>query len=86
MKINVSMNDELVSRIDEYAKSNYMSRSSFMAFVCTKYLNEVEVINSLKNVSLAVRKIAETGQADEETLRELAEFEKLSQIILSAKF
>lgn len=86
MKINISMSDELVSRVDEYAKANYMSRSAFMSFCCTKYLNEIEVMNSLKNVAFAIRKISETGQADEETLRELAEFEKLSQILLTAKF
>lgn len=86
MKLNISINDELAARIDEYAKSNYMTRSAFISFCCTKYLNEIEVMSSLKNVTLAIRKIAETGQADLETLKELEEFEKFSQVLLQSKF
>lgn len=32
MRVNMTLNDELLARIDNYSKSNYMIRSSVVSF------------------------------------------------------
>lgn len=77
MKINVSINDDLLKKIDEYVASNYMTRSGFISFISNKYLVEVESQALLKDLSKAMRKIADTGKIDDEILEQLEAFEKV---------
>lgn len=81
MKINITLNDELVSRIDNYADNNYMSRSGLISLACTQFLNAYEVTNSLIEMTLAVKKIADTGKLDKETLEQLEDFERISKML-----
>ena len=43
MKVQVSLDERLVDRIDNYADANYMSRSGLISFVMSLYLNQVGV-------------------------------------------
>lgn len=85
MKINISLDDDLVQRIDSFADSNYMSRSGFISFACTQYLNSAEVIVMVKDMSLAMRKIADSGKIDSETMEQLKDFERLSMLLMSGQ-
>ena len=40
MKVQVSLDEKLVERIDSYAAENYMSRSGFISFATSQYLNQ----------------------------------------------
>ena len=56
-KINITLDEELLDRIDKYAKSNAMSRSGLLAMSAAQYLNAVESmpsINKLLNSMVAV--------------------------------
>lgn len=39
MKVQMSLNDELVQRLGKYAKENYLSRSAVMSIAVNQYLN-----------------------------------------------
>ena len=84
-KVMVSIDDELLNRIDNYADSNYMSRSGLLALAACQYLNANEVMLLVKDMSLAMRKIADTGKIDHETKEQLEEFERISKILVGAK-
>lgn len=77
MKLNVSLNDELVEKIDNYADKNYMTRSGFIAFATNQYLNQVEIMNVMKEMNVALKKISEINEIDEESKKTLEMFEKL---------
>ena len=47
MRINVTINDELLQKIDEYAKSKYMTRSAFLALAADTYINQANVMENL---------------------------------------
>lgn len=81
MKIQISIDDKLLERIDTYASNNYMSRSGLISFSCNQYLNGVEAMMMLKDMSLAMRKIADTGTLDSETMEVLENFERVSKMI-----
>jgi metal-responsive CopG/Arc/MetJ family transcriptional regulator len=80
MKVNITLNDELVSRIDCYADDNYMSRSGLVSLACTQFINQADVTKAIKDMALSMRKIADTGIVDAETKEKLEDFERLSKI------
>lgn len=83
MKVNITLNDDLMKRIDNYADENYMSRSGLISLACAQYLNQVEVLTLVKDMSLAMRKIADSGKIDSESMQKLEEFEKMCRILVS---
>lgn len=85
MKVQISLDDKLMERIDNYADSNYMSRSGFFTFASNQFLNQVEVMALVKDMSLAMRKIADTGELDHETIEQLEDFERISKMLIGLK-
>lgn len=47
MRLNISINDDLLQKIDEYAKSKYMSRSAFLSMAADTYINQANVMDNL---------------------------------------
>ena len=85
MKINISLDDELVKRIETYADNNYMSRSGFISLACTQYLAQADVVTAIKTLTLAMQKIADTGTVDKETMQQLEDFERLSKLLVAGR-
>lgn len=81
MKLNISIADELVQRIDKQADSLYMSRSGFISSACAQVLNTTEMMVAIKEVSLAMRKIADTTVIDDESKQRLEDFERMVKLI-----
>ena len=42
VKLQVSLDERLVERIDGYAAANYMSRSGLISFFMSEYLNQFD--------------------------------------------
>ena len=81
MKVQVSLDDKLMDRVDAYAKSNYMSRSALISLATTEYLNHADVISVIKDIGLCMRKIADDDSVDDETLKELEDYERLCKVL-----
>lgn len=84
-KVQISIDDELLERLDKYAENNYMSRSGFIALACNNYLSSVEALSLIRSLDMAMRKIADTGVIDFEAQKQLEEFERFSSMILGGK-
>lgn len=82
MKVGITLDDNLVRRIDVFADENYMSRSGLISLAVTQYLNSAEVTKAIRDMSLAIRKIADTGCIDDDTQKELEDFERLSRMLV----
>lgn len=83
-KITISLDDELVKRADNYADKNYMSRSGLISLSLTQYLHSYDLVNAVKEMAFAMRKIADNGVVDEDTQKQLEDFERLSQMFVSS--
>ena len=81
-KVQISIDENLLDRIDSYADQSYMSRSGFITFACSQYLNQAEVVYAIKDLSLAMQKIAKDKQVDKDTLEKLEDFERLSRMLI----
>lgn len=85
MKVQMSLNDELVKKIDKYVEENYLTRSGFVSIACAQYLAGYELTCAIKEMALCLRKIADNGTVDAETLRELEDFERLAKMLVAGK-
>lgn len=85
MKLGITLDDELVKRMDTFADANYMSRSGLISFAVTQYLNAADVSQAIKEMALAMRKIADNGEIDEETRAQLEDFERVAKFLTNSK-
>lgn len=81
MKVTITLDDELMHKIDSYADENYTSRSGYIAAAVNQYIIQHEVVMALKGLSVAMNKIADTGKIDEETKTELEDFERIANLM-----
>ena len=80
-KIQITIDEELLNEVDNYCDKNYMNRSWLISHSLVQILNQQRVIDSLSNISIAVRKAAESGSIDENTKKELEQFEALCRLL-----
>lgn len=83
MKVQITLDDDLMRRVDEYADKNYMSRSGLLSFAITKYLNEADVVKAVGDMALCMRKIADKGTVDHDTMEQLEDFQRLCDLLVS---
>lgn len=81
-KINISIDDELLKRLDNVADKNYMSRSGLVSAACVQYINSSELLLAVKDMSLCMRRIADNGEIDEDTKNKLAELETFCKVAI----
>ncbi len=77
IKLQITMEEELLNDLDNYCDKNYMNRSFAISQAVIQVLNGQKIIDSIFNLSKAVRMAAEKGEMDEETKREIESFETL---------
>ena len=85
MKIQISIDDNLLVRADTFANQNYLSRSGLVALSLSHYLRQEELLSSIKNCSLAIQKVAHEGKLDPKTVELFNEFQTVSNIVLNNK-
>lgn len=85
IKVNITLDEELMRRVDEYAEENYLNRSSLVSLATTQFLNSADVTKAIKDMAFSMRKIADNGEIDDETRRELEDFERLSRMLVGVK-
>ena len=85
MKVNISLDDELVSRIENYADEMFMKKSGVISLACVQFLNAQEGIKAIRDMALAMRKIADKGEIDDETRHQLEDFERVAKMLSGMK-
>lgn len=84
MKANITLDDKLMERVDAYADNNYMSRSGLISVALTDYLNAKEMITSISDIAVTMKKIADKGIVDHETMEQLEDLERLANLFKSS--
>lgn len=83
VKVQISIEEDLLRQVEDYCDRNYTNRSMLISQSLVQVLNQQKMIDSLANVSIAVRTCAEKGgKMDEETVREIETFETLCKIFM----
>ncbi len=81
MRVNMTLNDDLLKRIDSYAKSNYMKRSSVVSFACNQFLMANEMQSLLVDMKRALQAIAANSTITDEQMKELEKFNILCDLM-----
>ena len=64
MKLSISLNDELVQRIDEYTKSMSISRSGFLAMAANQYFIQQQMLGALPDLLELNKKLDSLDSSD----------------------
>ena len=84
-KINITIEKDLLDDMDDYCEKNYFTRSALVSYSLVQVINQQKVIDSLRDASIAVRKVAETGVLDDESKKTLNDFEAVAKIMIPIK-
>jgi metal-responsive CopG/Arc/MetJ family transcriptional regulator len=84
-KVQISIDDNLLLKVDKLADSMYMSRSGFISYACSQVVNSNAVLVAISDVSLALRKIADTGTLSAEEKLQLEDFERVVKLVTGSK-
>ena len=76
-KINISINEDLLKRADKFGEDNSILRSGLISLSLSQYLAQQEVFVLLKGMNVAMKKIADKGEIDAETMEQLEDFERI---------
>lgn len=77
MKVQLTLNDELIERIDRFNESHYMTRTGFVTMACVQYLAQQEMFELLKDMRKCVNAIKDNKELTQEQLDELQGFAEL---------
>lgn len=80
MKINITIDDELLSRADDFAKKNYLSRSGLISYALNDYLTQKELFSAIASMGISMQKLADKKEIDDDFKAELENFYKLAAI------
>ena len=85
MRVNLSLSEELVEKLDKYAKDNFMTRSALVSFACNQFLTSFEIVDLMRKTTLCMREIADKGTIDDKTMKELEDMEYLLKVITTGR-
>lgn len=80
-KVNVSLPDELLVRLDEYADGNFMSRSGAISMMVNQYLTSRELQAQIKLMSAALQKLSNNVELTDEEKMQLLGFEQIAKAL-----
>lgn len=81
MKINISINDDLLSKADSYAEQNFLSRSGLISLALTQLLNQYEMINTVKQLGALIENVSQASDLDEALRSQLDDFKRISALL-----
>lgn len=80
-KINISMDDDLLAKVEKLADEMYMSKSGFISHACTQLVMQNLMVSAVTDLSVAMMKIAETNEIDDKSRQELEDIERLVRML-----
>lgn len=81
-KVQITMDSNLLKTVDEYCDKHFLNRSWMISQACLQVINQQKLIDAISTMSLAIKKAAETGELDDDTRKQLQDFEVLSKMFI----
>lgn len=82
VKVQITLENELLNMVDDYCDKNYMNRSWLISQSLMQVLNQQKLIDSFANLSIAIKNAVSSGELDEETRKEMQNFETLCTMLV----
>lgn len=78
IKVQITVDEQLLNRIDSYADDHYTSRSGAFALGAENLLMQDELRQAIGRIADAFQRIAMTGNMSDEDRQQLAAFQLLA--------
>ena len=82
VKVQITLEEDLLNQVDDYCDKNYMNRSWLISQSLVEVLNKQKMIYAIANISVSIRQVTESGNIDDDTRREFEKFEALCKIFM----
>ena len=79
------MDEELLNAVDKYCDKNFMNRSWLISQSLVQVINQQKMIDSIVNISVAMKNVSEKGEIDENTRKEMETFETMCKMFIGKK-
>lgn len=80
VKVQVTMDEALLQRLDEYADRSFNTRSGAVSLAVSQLLMQDDLQRSIRTMALAMQRIAENNEIDEESKKQLFAFQSLARM------
>lgn len=80
-KVNITMQDELLAWVDEYADANYTSRSGAITMMVNQFKTSKEMAETIKEMNAAIQKLAAGTELTDEEKMQLLGFEQIAKAL-----
>lgn len=83
MKVTISLDDNVLKRIDDYAKKNGVKRSGLISIACMEYLDAKDSLKAVEAISLVMRQFVDNSdeKLDDKTFQEFEDFERMVRLL-----
>ena len=84
-KVQISIDDDLLVKVDDYCKKNCITRSGFISMMCSQWLQKEELTKTLNILQGAMLKVTEGKDLPPEQQQELDDYMRLVSMFNQAK-
>ncbi len=81
VKVNITIDEELLCRIEKMADDFYTSRSGLITIGMSEFVLKSDISRAVVDISLALRKMADSGVLDDSLQKRLDDFEAFAKMI-----
>lgn len=81
VKIQITLEQDLLDRIEAYADRNGLTRSSMLAYAATQLMRQDEALASMATVAASMRRIADSGEISDDDKKQLEQFEAVASLL-----
>lgn len=76
-RIQISLNEKLLVRVDNFCEKNYLTRSGFLAMCCTQFLDGQEILEQMGAITEILNKFSNDQELTSDELEKLESYQKL---------
>lgn len=84
-KVQISIDDDLLVKVDDYCKKNCITRSGFISMMCSQWLQKEELTKTLNLLQGAMLKVTEGKDLPPEQQQEIDDYMRLVSMFNQAK-
>ena len=81
-KINITIDEELLKRVDAYCEANFQTKSAFFSQCAIEKIQAMESLNTLSEITEILKNIDPNEVIDENTQKEINDLVNLSNKLL----
>lgn len=85
-KVQISIDETLLKKLDDFADRSFCTRSGAIAMAVSQLVMQDELQRSIRTMAVAMQRIAENNEIDEQSKQELAQFQAVAAMISKSQY